>query len=158
MCRHAKSDWGNFELKDYDRPLNKRGLNDAPDMGKRLFDQNYAVDGILSSTAKRAEQTAKLVAEGLQHKQEIIWERSLYHASASTIASSIYALDNQLKSIIVVCHNPGITTFVNSLSSFSIDNVVTCGITAFEFETELWEDIAKAKCKFLFHDFPKSVV
>lgn len=126
-------------------------------MGKRLLGNEYRVDRILSSTAKRAEETAHLVSEGLQHKGEIIWDQTLYHAPPSAIASSIYGMDNNIDSIMVVCHNPGITTFVNSLSEFKIDNVVTCGMTAFEFETDEWEKIATSKCRFLFHDFPKNI-
>ena len=35
LIRHAKSDWGDFSLPDFDRPLNERGKRDAPEMAQR---------------------------------------------------------------------------------------------------------------------------
>ena len=36
LNRHAKSSWSDSSLDDIDRPLNKRGLRDAPLMGDIL--------------------------------------------------------------------------------------------------------------------------
>ncbi len=58
LLRHAKSDWGNPGLADFDRPLAKRGLKDAPRMGHVLTDFNVVPDKILASPARRAKQTA----------------------------------------------------------------------------------------------------
>ena len=63
ILRHAKSSWQNNDLSDHDRPLNPRGQRDAPDVGKRLRNEGLIPDAVLSSTAKRARQTAEAVAE-----------------------------------------------------------------------------------------------
>ena len=63
ILRHAKSEWGNPGQADFDRPLAKRGLEDAPRMGQVLARFNYVPDRILSSPAQRARQTAELVAQ-----------------------------------------------------------------------------------------------
>jgi phosphohistidine phosphatase len=63
LLRHAKSSWEDPDLPDYDRPLNKRGKNDAPRMGKLLKDKDIIPDLIISSTAARAKKTAELVAK-----------------------------------------------------------------------------------------------
>ena len=52
ILRHAKSSWTEQDLPDHDRPLNKRGKNDAPRMGKLLKDEDLIPDLILSSTAR----------------------------------------------------------------------------------------------------------
>ncbi len=54
LVRHAKSDWGSPALDDHDRPLNRRGLRDAPAMAARLADSGFVPEVILSSTALRA--------------------------------------------------------------------------------------------------------
>ena len=36
LLRHAKSDWGDPELTDFERPLAKRGQKDAPLMGEAV--------------------------------------------------------------------------------------------------------------------------
>ena len=56
ILRHAKSSWKDSSLTDHDRPLNKRGKQDAPRMGKFLLQQGLTPDRIISSTAKRARK------------------------------------------------------------------------------------------------------
>ncbi|MDH3511983.1 MAG: histidine phosphatase family protein [Gammaproteobacteria bacterium] len=62
LLRHAKSSWNNPSLDDRDRPLNKRGERDAPMMGQRLLKKSTRPSLILTSPAKRARQTARLIA------------------------------------------------------------------------------------------------
>ena len=61
IIRHAKSDWNNPGLRDFERPLNKRGLRDAPFMGKKLVDLNVAPELIVCSPANRTTETVKLI-------------------------------------------------------------------------------------------------
>jgi phosphohistidine phosphatase len=60
--------WKNPDLPDHDGPLNKRGKNDAPQMGKLLRKENLIPDVIISSTAIRAHDTAKAVAKACGYK------------------------------------------------------------------------------------------
>ena len=60
IMRHAKSSWKEQDLPDHDRPLNKRGKNDAPRMGKLLKDEDLVPDLIMSSTAVRAKRRLNL--------------------------------------------------------------------------------------------------
>ena len=46
VVRHAKSSWDFPQLADFERPLNKRGLRDIPDMSQRLLKTGYQVDFI----------------------------------------------------------------------------------------------------------------
>jgi len=72
LLRHAKSSWEDTKLDDHNRPLNERGKKDAPVMGDYLKNKNLTPDLIISSTAKRAKDTSKLVA-----KQSLIWGNCL---------------------------------------------------------------------------------
>ena len=72
LVRHAKSDWGNPSLSDFDRPLNERGKRDAPIMAKRLLDKKIKIDQIIASPAKRAAKTAKYFAEAFDYKKDKI--------------------------------------------------------------------------------------
>jgi phosphohistidine phosphatase SixA len=80
ILRHAKSSWKHPELNDHDRPLNKRGKNDAPRMGKLLQKEKLIPDVILSSTAIRASATAESVVKACGYKGEVTLNRSLYAA------------------------------------------------------------------------------
>ena len=65
LIRHAKSSWKNPGLRDFDRPLNKRGKADAPEMGRRLAQRSLMPDRLLSSPAKRAIRTAEIIADAI---------------------------------------------------------------------------------------------
>jgi phosphohistidine phosphatase len=81
ILRHAKSDWGNSRLADYDRPLNERGKGDAPRMGQLLRDEDIVPDLIITSSAERAQTTAELAAIASGYENEITYTRRLYHAA-----------------------------------------------------------------------------
>ncbi|MBL7766176.1 MAG: histidine phosphatase family protein [Chitinophagaceae bacterium] len=157
IVRHAKSDWTYIDQKDIERSLNDRGLRDAPMMGQRLKGRGFMPDLILSSSAKRAAQTASLMAQELQYPiEKIRWEDKLYHALPDVIQSCIFGVENEVDTLIVVCHNPGITYFVNGLLGPFTDNIPTCGMAAFRFDTLKWEEYPTVKAKLLFFDFPKN--
>jgi phosphohistidine phosphatase len=156
MVRHAKSDWTNPLQKDFDRTLNERGLANAPMMGSRLLQRGILIDSILSSTARRAEQTANLIANSLQYPSaNINWQAHLYHAEPDTIFDCISETKNTINNLLVVCHNPGITNFVNSICGVVTANMPTCGMAAFQIATDDWNELYLSKSKLLFFDFPK---
>src|SRR6476661_7755135 len=72
IVRHAKSDWGKLTLQDFDRPLNERGLANAPEMAQRLLKNNNIPQKIVSSPALRAITTCKLIAQALGITEENI--------------------------------------------------------------------------------------
>jgi len=78
LCRHAKSDWPEG-VADEDRPLKKRGINDAHDLGKILTERDFIPDLLVSSHANRAHTTAQIIAKQLDLDGEIIIEPSIYH-------------------------------------------------------------------------------
>ena len=157
LLRHAKSDWSNLYLPDYDRELNERGLRDAPTMGQRLVQRGFKPDLIVASSAKRAAQTALLIAHELNYNlEQIVWKDTLYHAPPKTIEETIFSTSSHLNSLMIVCHNPGITEFINQQCGFLTDNVPTCGMAAFNYNTLDWTSYPLAQCELNFYDFPKN--
>ena len=157
ICRHAKSDWSNLHLSDFDRTLNERGLRDAPTMGQRLRDRGFKPGLIVASPAKRAAQTAQLIAHEIQYPlQSILWKEKLYHASPSIIQETLFETNNTVETLMIVCHNPGITDFINQQCGYLTDNMPTCGMAAFRYQTDSWESLPMSPCEFHFYDFPKN--
>jgi phosphohistidine phosphatase len=157
LIRHAKSDWNDPLLKDFDRPLNERGKRDAPVMGKRLVDKKVKIDAFISSPAKRAKKTAELIANEYEAKKEkIIFLDELYHAEPSTFFEVISKTDDDYKHIAIFSHNPGITEFANQLANVRIDNMPTCSIFAVKIDSKHWKDFSTANKEFWFFDNPKS--
>ena len=155
--RHAKSSWDTGTLNDFDRPLNERGKVDAPVMAKRLIAKNIKVDSFVSSPAKRAKKTAELFAKeyGIPDN-DIIFVSALYHASPTVFYEVVSQLADELNTVAIFSHNPGITEFVNSLvKEINLDNMPTCGIFAIKIKTKIWKDFTTADKEFLFFDYPK---
>lgn len=158
IIRHAKSDQSFFG-NDFERPLNDRGRTDAPLMAKRLADRKIKIDALVSSPAKRAKKTAELFAEGLgKNPEDIIFISALYHASPDVFYEVISALPDDLDSIALFSHNPGITYFVNSLgTNTKVDNMPTASIFAAAADIKKWVEFTRAKKEFFFFDYPKNI-
>ena len=157
LIRHAKSDWGDPSLSDFDRPLNGRGKSDAPVMAHRLLDKNIFIDAFISSPANRAKKTAGIFAkEYKRDKDEIIFRDELYAAPENVFYDVIVTADNKFKSIAIFSHNPGLTDFANLLTSTRVDNIPTCGIFAIRAKCDKWKNFKDAEKEFWFFDYPKA--
>lgn len=157
IVRHAKSSWENFSVPDFERPLNDRGKKDAPMMAERLVRSGINPDLLITSTAKRARKTAELFAKAFGLTDEnILGVPELYEAGVETFFDVVSKMPASAETVILFSHNPGITGFVNSLTTTRIDDMPTCAVFACSCETDQWADFRKAKKEYLFFDFPKS--
>lgn len=157
IIRHAKSSWATIGQNDFDRPLNERGFRDASMMAERLLEKKIKMDAFISSPAKRAITTAGLFAQVYQFNlKEIKTIPKLYHPHASVFYEVICQLEDPIKTAALFSHNPGITEFVNEMTSTKIDEMPTCGIFAITSATEKWENFRRAEKTFWFFDYPKN--
>ena len=136
LARHAKSDWGDPRLKDHDRPLNSRGLRDAPRMARYLADAGAAPERLLASTALRARSTAEAYAAQLGLEVEL--DAQLYMASPSTLLQKAAATG--ARAVMVVAHDPGMSELAWRLSGGGIDHMPTCAVARFVFDVDSWAD------------------
>ena len=157
LLRHAKSSWSNPELEDLERPLNKRGNRNATFMGEHFAASEQIPDLLISSPALRARSTARLFAEACGFpSSEIIEQPNLYFAGTGAIESTITGQDDQYQSMMLVTHNPDITTFVNSIASAPrISNVPTSGLVKLVSDICHWRDWSGAEAQFEYFDYPK---
>ena len=154
LIRHAKSDWST-SLSDYYRPLNKRGLQDAPKMGKRIHGLFGSPDIIISSGAKRAFHTAELFAKELEFDVKNIYHNDqLYHASSQDIIEVVNGIDKQYKTAMLFSHNPGISQTVYSLTDHYVDIKTAC-VVGIKKDTKSWQDFRPGKCHIFTHLSPK---
>lgn len=146
LARHAKSDWGVPGLADHDRPLNSRGLRDAPVMARRLLDQGVGVEAVVSSSAVRARSTASEYAAvfGLS---EIV-EPLLYAASARSILAVAAALPDDIGVAMLVGHNPGMTHAVTELTGAYIE-MPTCAVAECAVDIGSWAELIEGSGRLL---------
>jgi phosphohistidine phosphatase len=156
LVRHAKSSWKDQTLADYDRPLNKRGKRNAPEMGQRLAERGIRPDRMVSSPAKRAIATAQAVAKEVGFPREkIVEDERLYLSSVSTWLEVIRPLDDDADCVICFGHNPELTDLVNTLGRQDIGNMPTCGVVELRYDIETWADVGKVEPTYFDFDYPK---
>lgn len=157
LIRHGKSDWGNSQLTDFNRPLNSRGARNAPEMANRILQKNQVPGKIISSPAVRAITTAKYFSKIWNIPSEDILEKSeIYEANVIALLHVVNDIDDKQGSIALFGHNPGLTNFANYLCDANIHNIPTCGTVLIEFDTEHWSELTQCNGKLVEFDYPKS--
>lgn len=155
LIRHAKSDWGNSNLEDIDRPLAPRGLEDAPLMGEWLNSQIEA-DLALVSPALRAQQTW----QGLNIDCPSVTENRLYPTQAGNLLRILKTLDDAHENVLIVGHNPGISnaihTFLNAVSDDpKLEEMPTCACAILSFRQKKWASVDFAQARLVKFMTPK---
>lgn len=162
LIRHAKSDWGDPGLDDHDRPLNRRGLRDAPRMGKALAERKISPDLIVTSSANRARTTASLVAAELGYEESLIKvESGLYLAHPEEILQVIQGIDESVGCVLLFGHNPGMHEAAWQMtrpgSPASADHFPTCAVARFQISAEFWGTVAFGEGELVDHLYPKGL-
>lgn len=154
IVRHAKSDWDDASLSDFDRTLNHRGKKAAPDMAHRLLKKHIIPQYILSSPAVRAKNTANIFAETLG-LAEPSYNRSIYEASYSTLLGIVNGLPDAYDFVALFGHNPGFSELLANLTGEYYD-MPTCTVAIIEFEFDSWKLVSGDTGKLVFYDYPKN--
>lgn len=152
LLRHAKSDWKAEVASDFERPLTDRGLMDASRMSDWLSQQNDLPTMIVSSPALRAYQTALIFAHAL-HIQlgDINYDKRIYEASDNTFLKIIKQFPEINQSILMIGHNPGVDSLLQSLCKIAkprIDGkLMTTTAVAKISVMGSWQDINAKNCE-----------
>lgn len=158
IVRHAKSSWNHPELSDRQRPLNSRGKRDAPVMGKRIVDHGIRPSLIITSPAKRAWTTAKVIAGEIGYPAEFLQrEDTLYLASLDDLLGAVVAQDTGFNSLMLVGHNPGLTEFANFLIPGLTNNLPTAGVVSVQIDRDDWNLYEQPQTELLAFDYPKLI-
>jgi len=95
-----------------------------------------------SSPATRALHTALIFAKNLSvPASKVAVDDELYHSSAEEILAVVRKTSDMCDAAMYFAHNPGITDFVNEMTSASVPNVPTTGVVIVRFDCQHWEDI-----------------
>lgn len=154
IVRHAKSSWEYEGIKDIDRPLKKRGIEDAYLIGEALSKQIETPSVFVSSCANRALHTAVIFSYAFNYPLAYLKiSKSLYNFSDGYLIKTVKALDDAFSSAIIFSHDHGISDFVNKFGDKPLDHVPTCGVVGISFKTDHWKNVKKGKT--ILTEFPK---
>ena len=141
LFRHGKSDWNaHFEV-DYDRPINKRGINSARKMGKYLTDRKEIPELLISSTALRARETIELAAQYGNWKSECIFEPRIYGGSPNVLIEIIKNIDEKFNSICLIGHEPNFSSFITLSCNEKHHRFPTASMAKIVYNENNWKDV-----------------
>lgn len=144
LIRHAKTRESEPGKKDIDRELTESGYQQASRIGRYLYLNELVPDKLLTSHARRALDTAQLIADQLKlDSSKIIENEELYEASVRTLLNQIHHLDSSLKSVIIIGHNPAITHLCEHLSQNEIGNLPSGSMVQLSFTNLSWKELDK---------------
>jgi phosphohistidine phosphatase len=139
LVRHANAEQ-DADVRDFERPLSKKGLGEAGDMARRFHERGLIPDLILTSAAVRTRETADAFAKVLGVPGRLLQaEDSLYLAEGDHILATIRAVGPRVQHLLVIGHNPGISAAGISLAPEAVKNdMPTCGTLTMTVTCKTW--------------------
>jgi phosphohistidine phosphatase len=165
LLRHAKSDWGQPDLADFDRPLNQRGFKDASLIGQILAGAECVPDKIIASPAKRAKQTAELVAGACGYKKSIQWAERFYDGHSNDMLAALQSLSDTVQRPLLVGHNPTMEETASALlvgeskdwGSRLVIRMPTAALLCLDLAIESWPNLQPGQAQLRWFVIPKLV-
>jgi phosphohistidine phosphatase len=150
LLRHAKSDWLDRSLRDFDRPLNARGMKGAKAMGLYAAEKKMVFDAVVASPAVRVTETIDHFEAAYGQTLHPDWDRRVYLASSVTLIDVLRGVDDSANHVLMVGHNPGLEDLVFDLvpddGSSPLRDVVeekfpTAALAIMELSIDRWADL-----------------
>lgn len=158
LIRHGKSSWDDPSLTDWERPLKNRGKKDALLIGYKLKEENIIPDKIVASSAKRAYDVSKRIAECIEYPEsDIAITDDIYLATMEHLIQIVQNLKDEWNHVFLFGHNPYFTEFANKFGKKSISNLPTTGVYQITFDCDKWQNISKYNGKNTYFLTPKEL-
>jgi phosphohistidine phosphatase len=159
LVRHAQSINIQSGIKDVERTLTDKGVQDASKAGKYLKDKNIFPDFIFTSHAIRALSTARLITDqlGLDESRLTVLE-DLYEASLRILLRIINELDHKIHTVLIIGHNPSISFLSEFLTDGSVGEISPSGFCIINFSDTGWENVNKGTGKSIDCKSPSDIV
>lgn len=155
LIRHAKSSW-EFDVSDKERPLKKRGFNDADLVSKGFKEKLLVPDVVFSSPANRALSTCKVFLKNLNIPTEkLSIEDDLYDFGGESVIHFLKKVSEDYKNVMIFGHNHAFTSICNIFGDKFIDNLPTSGLVVIDFDVDSWSAIKSGTTRFTI--FPRDL-
>lgn len=166
LLRHAKSDWRDAGLNDFERPLNERGRKAAEFMAHFIEQSKWRPEAVLCSTAVRARETFAPLQARLGSEVSVQFIERLYHAMPEVLLDVIHeAAPAEAETLLVIAHNPGLALIASDLAPAETDETLsrgdglpTGGFLVFEFAVDKWRDVQEHQGRLIFFGKPRQLM
>jgi phosphohistidine phosphatase len=156
LLRHAKSSWKDASLRDFERPLNKRGRKAAPMVGEMMRKRKLQPELVLSSPAERAKETTRLVCDAAGLIAVVRYDDGIYEASARRLLEIVSRIEDALNIAMLVGHNPGLEGLLVVLTS-EAHRMPTAALARIELNIGRWSEVTSGTGKLQWIVKPKEL-
>ena len=158
LIRHAKAEDATIYQRDHDRELMPEGIMEVARVGRYLHERGIVADQLLSSTAIRAKDTAKVVAEQLSlSPDEIVLNADLYDGGARAYLAAVNALPKEFTSVMLFGHNPDISYFTEFLTHQPVGEMDKGAVAAIVFDNLEWAEVSGRTGSLSFYVSPRDL-
>ena len=157
ILRHAKTEPAGPGQDDADRHLIEQGRKAAAEMGAYMARKGYVPDWVACSAATRTMETCGILVPAVRENIPVVIRPDLYLAEASHLLSVIRSSDDNLGTVMVIAHNPGVAVLAFELAAAPVDAATesrhrrmrekfsTCSLVVLDFSVKSWTSIRKGK-------------
>ena len=166
LLRHAKSGWDDPVSRDFDRPLNPRGKRAAETMGRWFRTHDIEFDKVVGSPAVRVVETVEHVGAGYAETIAPEWDSRIYLASAASLLDVIHETSDEVDTLLLVGHNPGIEDLVLMLVPQVANDVLrdevaekypTASVAEISLPVDHWRDVKAGEGRLEFFKRPRDI-
>ncbi|BDC98556.1 SixA phosphatase family protein [Persicobacter psychrovividus] len=144
LIRHAEAQEAHYHEPDIKRTLTQHGIRSAAKLGEHLKQQNCVFDHLMVSTAFRTEMTAKLIAEQFDWPMnKIEYSEELYNASPRVLLQSICSAPEEVNTLAVVAHYPGLPHLAEVLTNKEMPFLQPAGVIKISLEVDHWQEVSE---------------
>jgi phosphohistidine phosphatase len=156
VIRHAKSRKDIPGITDKERPLSSKGARAAHTIGRRLKKQGVAIAAFYASPAKRALDTARLIAKEIGFpRKDIKIISSLYASNIPRLIKVIKDVDDIVYSAAIFGHNPELLDLMNYLTPLTLEKFPTCAVFGIDLNIDSWRRVSRKKGEIVLSERPK---
>jgi len=158
--RHGEAAKAKNGQDDLLRPLTKAGKKDVRSIARSMKKAGGKIDLILTSSARRARQTADIVAKQIGYDRDnILADERLYQRLApADHLQLLKAIDAQHDSVLIVGHVPNLNELISAHANRVAVSLPAGGLAQLEFNKASWSALTQRSGKLAAIELPLSQV
>ncbi len=143
ITRHAKTHPALEGGSDSDRSLTERGQSDARLMASELSKRNWVPDIVISSPARRAIETSRLMCDGLRIRDFEVAGFLYGYYSLSQLTTHLHSTCQHAGSVMIIAHNPLLAKMADDFTGYFYQHLSTTGVVLVDFDIDGWNEATR---------------